>query len=105
MGKTLTLEVPEALYRRLEEKAKQEAKPLEEAVLELVEEGLRELDPLEERRRVLEVLRSSGLWQPPGPEWDEFIKAAEGVSIEEVRKMLEGIPPLSKNIIAMRGER
>ncbi len=105
MGKTLTLELPETLYRRLEEKAKREAKPLDETVLRLLEEGLGELDPAEERRRVLEVLRSSGLWQPPGPEWDEYIKAAEGVTVKEIRKMLEGIPPLSEDIIAMRGER
>ena len=105
MGRTLTLELPETLYRRLEEKAKREARPLDEAILRLLEEGLGELDPAEERQRVLEVLRSSGLWQPPGPEWDEFIKQAPEITHEELRKSLEGISPLSEDIIAMRGER
>jgi len=53
--------------------------------------------------RVLAVLKESGMLMELGPEWDKYIQGPVP-TLEEVRKMLADQPPLSEDIIEMRGE-
>lgn len=57
-----------------------------------------------ERERTLRVLKESGLLAPLGPEWDKMLSGKPILSHEELREMLKGQPPLSEDIIEMRGE-
>ncbi len=56
-----------------------------------------------DHERVTAVLKEAGMWVPLGPEWDKYIQEPVP-TLEEVRKMLEGQPPISDDIIEMRGE-
>jgi hypothetical protein len=40
-----------------------------------------------------------------GPEWDKYIDGAPDITVEEIREALRGMPPISEDIIADRGER
>jgi hypothetical protein len=57
-----------------------------------------------DHERVLAVLKESGLLAPLGPEWDQMLSGKPILSHEELREMLKGQPPLSEDIIEMRGE-
>jgi hypothetical protein len=56
-----------------------------------------------DHERVKAVLKESGMLMELGPEWDKYVQEPVP-TLEEVRKMLADQPPISEDIIEMRGE-
>jgi hypothetical protein len=104
----LTVRFPAALHSRLRRRARENNLSLNQTIIEVVQRGL-DSEPLgemlSERERVLKVLKESGLYEPLGLGWDKYIKNASEISIDELWAETEGMPPLSEDIIADRGER
>ena len=112
---TVTVRLPEALAASLS----REALPPDEVIIKALEEWLeqREQERVKEakkleRERVLEAIRSTGLWCSHEDQ-RAFVErlmstlgleAVELPSHEELRQELEGVPPLSELIIAERDE-
>lgn len=113
--RTMEIRLPEPLAKRLDE----ETVPADQAVVEALEawlerrerERVKEIEKLE-RERVLEVIRSTGLWRSREDQraFVEKLMSTLGIkpgdlpSHEELRQELEGVPPLSELIIAERNE-
>ena len=111
----IEVRLPEPLAKRLQE----EAVPADEAIVEALEEWLEQREQERakeakklERERVLEAIRSTGLWRSQEDQ-RTFVErlistlgfeAVELPSHEELRQELEGVPPLSELIIAERDE-
>ena len=118
---TITVRLPETLAESL----RRETLPPDKAIIRALEEWLekrrqeqaggaeREKEAAKsERERVLEAIRSTGLWHSQEDQ-RAFVErlistlgleAVELPSHEELRKELEGVPPLSELIIAERDE-
>ncbi len=112
---TVTVRLPETLAESLS----REALPPDAAIIAALEEWLEQREQERtkeakrlERERVLEAIRSTGLWRSQ-EEQRAFVErlistlgleAVELPSHEELRKELEGVPPLSELIIAERDE-
>ena len=105
----LTVRLPAGIHRRLKHRAQEENRSLNEVVVDAVDMLLQRKEPqypqLSERERITQVLRENGMLAELGPEWDKYIEAAPDVTVEEIREMWKGQPPLSDDIIADRGER
>jgi plasmid stability protein len=103
----LTVRLPKQLHQALRERAAQSAKSLNKVIVDTLWRGLEreEAEPPSEYERTMAAIHKTGLVTTMGPGWDKYIEAAEDVSLEEVRQMWEGLPPLSEDIIADRGER
>lgn len=104
----LTVRLPAALHKRLRRRARENNLSLNKTIIQAVQRGLDSEAPdetLSERERVLKVLKESGLYEPLGPGWDKYIKNASEISIDELWAETKGMPPLSEDIIADRGER
>ena len=103
----LTVRLPKQLHQALRERAARSAQSLNKIIIDTLWRGLEreKAEPLSEHERTMAAIRKTGLVTTLGPEWDRYIEAAEDVSLEEVRQMWEGLPPLSEDIIADRGER
>lgn len=103
----LTIRLPKQLHQTLQERAAQSAQSLNRVIVDTLWRGLERkmAEPLSEYERTMAAIRKTGLVTTLGPAWDKYIEAAEDVSVEEVRQMWEGLPPLSEDIIADRGER
>lgn len=113
--RTMEIRLPEPLAKRLDE----ETVPADQAVVEALEawlerreqERVKEIEKLE-RERVLEVIRSTGLWRSREDQraFVEKLMSTLGIkpgdlpSHEELRQELEGVPSLSELIIAERNE-
>jgi len=118
---TITVRLPETLAESLRREVlapdKAIIKALEEWLekrrQEQAEEAEREKEAAKsERERVLEAIRSTGLWHSQEDQ-RAFVErlistlgleAVELPSHEELRQELEGVPPLSELIIAERDE-
>jgi hypothetical protein len=112
---TITVQLPETLTESL----RRQTLPPDEAIIEALEEWLekRRQEQAEEankleRKRVLEAIRSTGLWHSQEDQ-QAFVEslirtlgleAIELPSHEELRQELAGVPPLSELIIAERDE-
>ena len=99
----LVIDLPIDLYERLGELARKQGKPSQDVARELLAERLPPTTT-DERERVREVLRASGLLAELGPEMEK--RAAQAtMTLEEVRTGLDaaGGPPLSELILEMRG--
>jgi len=112
---TVTVRLPETLAKSLS----REALPPDEAIIAALEEWLEQREQERakeakklERERVLEAIRSTGLWHSQEDQ-RAFVEglistlgleAVELPSHEELRQELEGVPPLSELIIAERDE-
>jgi len=103
----LTVRLPRQLHQTLRERAVRSAQSLNKVIVSTLWRGLelKETIPPSEYERTMAAIRKTGMVTTLGPEWDKYIEAAEDVSLEEVRQMWEGLPPLSEDIIADRGER
>jgi hypothetical protein len=103
----LTVRLPKQLHQTLQERAVRSAQSLNKVIVSTLWRGLEpeEAEPLSEHERVMCTIRKSGLWEPTGPGWDKYIEGAPDMTVEELREALRGIPPLSEDIIADRGER
>ena len=112
---TITVQLPETLAESL----RREVLPPDKAIIKALEEWLekrrqeraKEAKKLEQER-VLEAIRSTGLWRSQEDQ-RAFVErlmstlgleAVELPSHEELRQELEGVPPLSELIIAERDE-
>ena len=103
----LTVRLPRQLHQTLRERAVRSAQSLNRVIVDTLWRGLEreEAEPLSEYERTMAAIRKSGLWEPTGPGWDKYIENAPDMTAEELRESLRGIPPLSEDIIADRGER
>jgi hypothetical protein len=103
----LTVRLPAALHQRLRYRAREDNLSLNQAIVQAVKRGLDSEPPdeaLSERERVLRVLKESGLYEPLGPGWRKFMESASEIPIDELWEETSGMPPLSEDIIADRGE-
>jgi len=103
----LTVRIPRPLHKRVSQRARQTQRSLNQLIVDAVRREIESSPPKvqSERERVRAVLQEAGMLAPPlGPAWDEYIRAAPEVTIEEVRELWAGQPSLSEDIIAMRGE-
>jgi hypothetical protein len=103
----ITVRLPRALQRPAQEKARRTKRSLNRLIADAVQREVERPEPAyaNEHERVLAVLKESGLLDEPwGAEWDSHIQGPIP-TLEEVRQMLRGQPPLSEDIIEMRGER
>ena len=123
----ITVRLPRALRQPAQEKARRTKRSLNRLIADAVQREVERPEPAyaNERERVLVVLKESGLLDEPwGADWYSPVGSsppgANGVplrrgweshiqgptpTLEEVRQMLQGQPPLSEDIIEMRGER
>ena len=104
----LTVRLPAALHTRLRRRARENDLSLNRIIIEAVQRGLESEPPqemLSEREQILKVLKESGLYDPLGPGWEEYTRNASDISIDELWAETKGMPPLSEDIIADRGER
>ena len=101
----LTVRLPRVLHNALRKKAREEGRSLNQTIVEGLWRALTmEISYESERDRVRRVLRERGLLAS-SPSWlDAYIAAAPEVTPEEVRAAWAGQRPLSKDIIADRGE-
>ncbi|MBV7336270.1 hypothetical protein KFU94_50165 [Chloroflexi bacterium TSY] len=100
---TVTLDLEQELYQRLETEAIRNGKPLEALVIEWVVERLSP-KPTSERERAREVLRAAGLLAEPSAQMRK-IAAQSTMPLDEVQSALDrtGGKPLSEIIIDQRG--
>jgi hypothetical protein len=99
---TLTLDLPDELYRRLQEEAARIGQPMDDLVTTWLGEHLP--PPKSERQRAIEVLRAAGLLAEPSAAMKA--RAAQAtMSLAEVQAALDraGGKPLSEIIIEQRG--
>ncbi|MEA3339541.1 MAG: toxin-antitoxin system HicB family antitoxin [Chloroflexota bacterium] len=104
----LTIRLPGGVHRRLRRQAQEEKRSLNRIIVQAVEMLLQkdEVDyQLSEYDRTMLVLRESGMLEPMGTEWDKYISGEPLMTAGEIRAALRGIPPLSEDVIADRGER
>jgi predicted transcriptional regulator len=102
----LTVRLPDALHKALKHKAQSEKRSLNQTIVEELWQSVEATTVYEtERERTQRVLRESGMLAELGPEWDKYIDGAPDITVEEIREALRGMPPLSEDIIADRGER
>ena len=103
----LTVRLPATLHNRLRRRAREKDLSLNQAIIEAVQRGLDSEPPeetLSERKRVIKVLKESGLYEPLGPGWRKFMDSGSELSHEELRQQIgELVPPLSETIIEDRG--
>jgi sugar-specific transcriptional regulator TrmB len=110
---TVTVQLPETLAESL----RREALPPDKAIIEALEEWLEkrrqeQAEEAEKLERVLEAMRSTGLWHSQEDQRTFIerlistlgLEAVELPSHEELRQELAGVPPLSELIIAERDE-
>ncbi len=101
----LTVRLPEPLHKALRRKAQSENRSLNQTVVEGLWRALESEATYEtEHERVQRVLRESGMLIELGPAWDKYIDGAPDMTTEEIREALRGLPPISEDIIADRGE-
>ena len=105
----LTVRLPAGIHRRLRHRAQEENRSLNQVVVDAVDLLLQKKEPeypqLSEQERAAQILRENDMLAELGPEWDKYVEAAPDVTIEEIREIWKGQPPLSEDIIADRGER
>jgi hypothetical protein len=105
----LTVRLPAGMHRRLKHRAQEENRSLNQVVLDAVDMLLQKKEPeypqLSEYERTMQVLRENDMLEPMGPEWDKYLSGNPVMTADEIREALRGIPPLSDEIIAERGER
>ena len=102
----ITVRLPGTLREPAWEKARRTRRSLNRLIADAVQRELEQPEVVyeTERERVLAVLKESGLLAPLGPEWDKRLSGKPILSHEELRERLKGQPPLSEDIIEMRGE-
>ena len=103
----ITVRLPRALQHPAQEKARRTKRSLNRLIADAVQREVERPEPAyaNEHERVLLVLKESGLLNEPwGAELDSQIQGPTP-TLEEVRQMLQGQPPLSEDILEMRGER
>jgi hypothetical protein len=102
----LTVRLPDVLHKALKHKAQSEKRSLNQTIVEELWQSVEATTVYEtERERTQRVLRESGMLAELGPEWDKYIDGAPDITVEEIREALRGMPPISEDIIADRGER
>lgn len=104
----LEIKLPLDIHRRLKRRAEGEGRSLDQVIVAAVERWLTEdkkAKPVAEYEKTLQVIRDSGLWEPTGSDWNNYIDGVPDMTAEEIREALRGIPPVSEVIIAERGER
>ncbi len=101
----ITVRLPGTLREAAREKARRTRRSLNRLIADAVQREIEKPEVAYEtdHERVTAVLKEAGMWAPLGPEWDKYIQEPVP-TLEEVRKMLEGQPPISEDIIEMRGE-
>lgn len=103
----ITVRLPRTLRQPAQEKARRTKRSLNRLIADAVQREVEREEPTyaNERERVLVVLKESGLLDEPwGAEWGSQIEGPTS-TLEEIRQILQGQPPLSEDIIEMRGER
>lgn len=100
---TVTLHLPDEIYRRLHAEALRRGQPVETVAAELLSAQL-PVAPLSEREQVTALLRAAGLLVEPSAEMRQ-LAAESTLTLEEARAILDraGGKPLSEVILEMRG--
>jgi hypothetical protein len=99
---TVTLDLPPDTYRRLNEEAHRQGKPIEAVAEALLAEQL--AAPLSERDRATELLRAAGLLAEPGPEMKERATRSTATLAEVQAALAKGTgKTLSEIVIEQRG--
>jgi len=105
----LTVRLPVGIHRRLRHRAQEENRSLNQIIVDAVDLLLQRKEPqyppLSEHERIVQILRENNMLVELGPEWDKYIDNAPDMTVDEIREALRGIPPISEDIIAERGER
>jgi len=103
MAVELTIRLPGELHRRLETRAEEKGRPLDQVLLEELEKVLEaEAEPTIKRERVLEALHSTGLIQPISTELVH--KYVSDPDSPRQRPLKIPGQPLSEVIIEQRGK-
>lgn len=103
----LTIRLPDALRQRLDREASTSDRSLNSVVVDFIQLGLKAREIAHEkdqRERELEAIEKTGLVEPLGEGWEEYLAAAREITHEEVREMLAGLSPFSADIITERDE-
>lgn len=101
----ITVRLPARLQPKVEQRARAAHQSINQTIIEAVEAGLEQpLPQLSEREKVQQVLKEAGMLQELGPEF--YARHIKGPipTLDEVRAIFKGQPPLSEEIIEMRGE-
>ena len=104
---TLTIRLPDALRQKLDREASASDRSLNSVVIDFIQLGLKAREITHEkdqRERELEAIVKTGLVEPLGEGWEEYLALAREISHEEVREMLVGLSPFSADIVAERDE-
>ena len=105
----LTVRLPERIHRRLKHRAQEEDTSLNQIMVQAAELLLQTNEvsypQVSEYDRAMRLLEEKGLLEPMGPEWNQYMSGRPLKTATEIRQALQGMPPLSDDIIAERGER
>lgn len=103
----LTIRLSDDLRQRLDREASASDRSLDSIVIDFIQLGLKAKEIAHEkdqRERELEAIAKTGLVEPLGEGWEEYLVAAKGITHKEVREMLAGLSPFSADIISERDE-
>lgn len=103
----LTIRLPDVLRRELDREMSASNRPLDSVVIDLIRLGLglkESTRQKSQREREMEAMAKTGLVEPLGGAWEEYLKTARKITHTEVREMLTGLTPFSEDIIAERNE-
>jgi hypothetical protein len=103
----ITVRLPKALRRPAQEKARRTKRSLNRLIVDAVQREVERPEPVyaNEHERVMAVLKESSLLDEPWRAQADSHIQGPVPTLDEVRQMLRGQPPLSEDIIEMRGER
>lgn len=102
---TLTIELPNDTYLRLETTARQMGKSVDRLVVELLANHLPPVAAPSERDRVTAALQAAGMLAEPSEEMQRIASQGAMLSEEAVRQALSraGGKPLSEIVLEQRG--
>lgn len=105
---TLTIRLSDVLRKELDRETLVSNRPLDSVVVDLIQLGLKLKESARQKsqwEREMEAITKTGLVEPLGEGWEEYLKTARGTTHGEVREMLAGLAPFSEDIIAERNEK
>jgi hypothetical protein len=104
----LTVRLPAGIHQRLQRRAQEENRSLNQVVVDAVDLLLQkgfEYPQLSEYDRTIQILRENNMLDPVGSEFDQYLSGEPLMTADEIREALGDIPPVSEIVIADRGER
>ncbi|MBC7226675.1 MAG: toxin-antitoxin system HicB family antitoxin [Thermoflexales bacterium] len=98
----LTVRLPLSLHRALQAQARRRRQSLNQTLVEELARAIG-MAPESDAAFIDRVLREQGLRAEAGPV-ETYLRDAPALTAAEVRRLLNGVPPLSEVVIAERGE-